>query len=81
VAAATCVRCLTNPDCAGTATPVCTTKHQCVECVSNTDCKVDGGAPLCDTDRGRCAACIRDTDCPSTGGQKGKCDNGVCRLN
>jgi hypothetical protein len=65
------VQCLTNAECAGTSTPVCSKQGRCAECVVDTDCS--SAAPFCD--QAHCVQCKKDGDCPSTAP---KCTNRTC---
>jgi hypothetical protein len=65
---------LTNADCAGTATPVCSARSRCVQCATDDECPA--ASPFCNQDR--CVQCRNDGDCPAS---SPNCRNRTCAAN
>jgi hypothetical protein len=72
---ARCVQCVTSGDCAGTATPICSSRQRCVECATDMDCPA--ATPFCagGGNGPRCEQCVQDNQCPQSAPN---CNNGTC---
>jgi Cys-rich repeat protein len=56
------IRCLEDPDCAGSSRPICArSSGVCVECALSDQCVAP--RPLCEPRSGRCVECLSNADC------------------